>query len=118
MSEPDKEVLWARLSAAGLTAGEAPHVEVSHVAWYIRVMLCIAGLIAATCLFAFVGVAFRFLVESSAGSTGSGLALIASAYALFRAARHSDFGTMFALSTSFAGQALLLFGLSRLFGPH
>jgi hypothetical protein len=37
--------------------------------------------------------------------------MIAGAYAIFRAVPRSDFGAMFALSVSFAGQALVAFGL-------
>src|SRR5688572_7371472 len=55
----------------------------------------------------------RAVWESKAGSIGGGLAMVAAAYVLFRAAR-SDFSSMFGFAVSFAGQALLAVGLFRI----
>src|SRR5687768_3782088 len=88
-----------------------PAAAESITPWYVRVMLCIAGLIAALFLLAFVGAAFAAIMESTVASAATGSALIVAAYALFRAAPASDFGSMFALAVSFAGQALVLFAV-------
>lgn len=115
MSATAMSALWARLTAAGLTDGNMPETEEAHTPWYVRVMLGIAGLIAAVFLLGFVGIAFAFVMESRTASIAVGFMLIAAAYAVFRAAPRNDFTSMFALAVSFAGQALLTFGIFGLF---
>ena len=109
------QALWAQLTAAGLTLGEAPPAEGTTAPWFVRLMLCIAGLIAAAFLLGFVGVGFAFIVENRAVAATAGLALIAGAFVLFRSAPRNDFASMFALAVSFAGQALFIYGLFALF---
>ncbi|MCB2043518.1 MAG: DUF4401 domain-containing protein [Rhodoferax sp.] len=85
--------------------------------WYVRVMLGSAGLIAALFLLGFVGIGLMFIVQSRTLSMGVGLAAVAAAFALFRAADHKDFAAMFALAISLAGQLLFAYGLfDRLVG--
>jgi hypothetical protein len=115
LSASTLETLWSRLAAAGLTTGEMPTASASHTPWYVRVMLCIAGLIAAGFLLGFVGAGFAFIVQSKTASAALGFGLMTAAYALFRAAPRSDFGSMFALAISFAGQALFIYGFFGLF---
>ncbi len=107
--------LWSKLASAGLTVGDIPEAEEAHTPWYVRVMLGIAGLIAAGFLLGFVGIGFAFVMESRTASLAVGLMLIAAAYAVFRAAPRNDFTSMFALAVSFAGQALVIFGIFGLF---
>ena len=83
--------------------------------WYVRVMLGFAGLIAALFLLAFLGLGFRFVADSPAAAAVVGLALVAGAYALFRASRRGDFAAMFALAASIAGQALFIYGAHESF---
>ena len=109
------EALWSRLAAAGLTTGEMPAGTESHTPWYVRVMLCIAGFIAAGFLLGFVGTALSFVVQSKTAAAAVGFMLMTAAYALFRTAPRSDFGSMFALAVSFAGQALFIYGFFGLF---
>jgi hypothetical protein len=109
------ETLWSRLAAAGLTTGEMPAATASHTPWYVRVMLCIAGLIAAGFLIGFVGAGLAFVVQSKTASAAVGFMLMTAAYALFRTAPRSDFGSMFALAVSFAGQGLFIYGFFGLF---
>lgn len=104
--------LWARLAGAGLAGGEMPRHD-GHGPWYLRLMLGLAGCIAAAFLIGFVAVGLEFVVQSKPGSVFAGLLMIASAYVLFLAAR-SDFSAMFGLAVSVAGQALLAYGLFRL----
>jgi hypothetical protein len=114
MSHSSVTALWSKLTAAGLTVGNMPETEEAHTPWYVRVMLGIAGLIAAGFLLGFVGAGFAFVMESRAASIAVGLVLIAGAYGVFQAAPRNDFSSMFALAVSFAGQALLIFGIFRL----
>ena len=116
MSAADSQQLWSRLAAAGLVSGEMPAVADSQTPWYVRVMLGLAGLIAAIFLLGFVITAFVFVVKSGTASAAVGAMLIVGAFAIFRAAGESDFGSMFALAVSFAGQMLLVFGFFELFG--
>ena len=115
LSASTLETLWSRLAAAGLTTGEMPTATASHTPWYVRVMLCIAGLIAAGFLLGFVGAGFAFIVQSKTASAAAGFMLMTAAYALFRAVPRSDFGSMFALAVSLAGQALFIYGFFGLF---
>ncbi len=103
--------LWSRLAAAGLTTGPMPERTDTGTPWYVRVMLGSAGLIAALFLLAFVGIGFMFIVQNETLSMAVGLAVVAAAFALFRAARHKDFAAMFALAISLAGQLLFAYGL-------
>ena len=109
------EALWARLARAQLVSGEMPAEHGVPTPWYVRVMLCFAGLLAAAFLLGFVAVGAPFLVENRSAASVTGLALVAAAYALFRSAQRSDFAAMFALAVSFAGQALFVFGFFALF---
>ncbi len=108
--------LWSQLTAAGLTTGPMPGVTDSTTPWYVRVMLGIAGLIAAVFLLGFVGTGFLFVVRSAPISMVVGLMVVAAAFAIFRTAHHNDFAAMFALAVSLAGQLLFAYGLFRLSG--
>lgn len=110
--------LWSRLASAGLTVGDMPEAGEAHTPWYVRVMLGIAGLIAAGFLLGFVGVGFEFVIKSKVASISVGLTVIAAAYAVFRVAPRNDFTSMFALAVSFAGQALMIFGVFGFFERH
>lgn len=104
--------LWSRLAAAGFASGDMP-AQASQGPWYVRLMLGIAGCIAAGFLIAFVAVGLAFIVESKTASIAAGLLMIAAAFMLFLAAR-SDFSSMFGFAVSLAGQALFAYGLFRL----
>lgn len=105
--------LWAKLAAAGLTAGDMPAGE-AHSPWYVRVMLGIAGWLAAAFLLGFVGAGLAFVIQSQTASIAVGFMLIAAAYAVFRMAPRNDFSAMFGLAVSFAGQSLVAFGIMGL----
>jgi uncharacterized membrane protein len=111
MSSLSDRELWSKLAAAGLTVGDMPEAEAEHTPWYVRVMLGIAGLIAAIFLLGFVGMAFAFVMQSNSASLAVGLMAVIAAYAVFRVAQRNDFAIMFALAVSFAGQALLIYGI-------
>jgi len=111
MSPASAQQLWSKLASAGLTVGNMPEAQEAHTPWYVRVMLGIAGFIAAVFLLGFVGVGLAFVLESKIASLAAGFMMIAAAYAVFRATPHSDFGSMFALAVSFTGQALVVYGV-------
>ncbi len=111
MSPSSVRALWSKLASAGLTVGDMPEAEEAHTPWYVRVMLGIAGLIAAGFLLGFVGAGFAFVMESKAASFAVGLVLITAAYVVFRTGPRTDFTSMFALAVSFAGQGLVIFSV-------
>ncbi len=110
--------LWSKLASAGLTVGDMPEAGEAHSPWSVRVMLGIAGWIAAGFLLGFVGVGFEFVIKSEVASISVGLTVITVAYVVFRLAPRNDFTAMFALAVSFAGQALMIFGVFGLFERH
>jgi hypothetical protein len=109
------DALWAKLSEAGLTRGDLPAATEVHPPWYVRLMLCIAGLIAAGFLIGFTTLAVKFVMDTPEAATAVGLMIVVGAYMLFRSIRHSDFLSMFALAVSFAGQGLFFVGMFGLF---
>src|SRR5437773_7877276 len=111
MNPASAQQLWSKLASAGVTVGDMPEAQETHTPWYVRLLLGIAGFIAAVFLLGFVGVGLAFVLESKIASLAAGFMMIAAAYAVFRAAPHSDFGSMFALAVSFTGQALVVYGV-------
>ena len=116
MSAASDRALWSKLVAAGVVHGDMPERRESHAPWYVRVMLGVAGVLAAGFLLAFVGLAFQFVIDSPVAAGAVGLMLVVGAYVLFRGSGRSDFAPMFALAVSIAGQVLFVYGLHDLFG--
>lgn len=73
----------------------------------------VAGWIGAVFLLIFVGLGFKFVMESAGIAFVVGLAACTAAGALFRAKPDSDFATQFGLAVSLAGQGLVLFALTK-----
>jgi len=101
--------LWERLATARLVAGDMPAAGAGGSPWYVRVMLGVAGWIAALFLLGFVAVGLR--VEGGGAAIAIGMVAIGAAFAVLRLASRNDFAAQFGLAVSFAGQALVLFGL-------
>lgn len=114
MNGAERQELWERLEAAALVHGELPPAVASPTPWFVRVMLGIAGWIGALFLLAFIGIGFHSLIESWPGAIITGTLLCAGAAMLFRSGLRADFASQFALALSFAGQALICFGISEL----
>lgn len=113
--------LWARLQQAGLVEGSLPEAGEASSPWFIRVMLGFAGWLGALFLLGFVGAAFAFVFRDASAAVIVGAGACAAAVVIFRSAPKSDFMAQFGLAVSFAGQAMLLFGMShwfREFGPR
>jgi hypothetical protein len=106
---------WEALRTAGITSGEAPAADQAQAPWYVRTMLGVAGWIGAFFLLGFVGIGFADVVESAGASIVVGALLVAAAGAIIRAGARNDFAVQLGLATSFAGQALLLTGVTRAF---
>jgi len=106
---------WEALRAAGITSGEAPAAGEEHAPWYVRTMLGVAGWIGAFFLLGFVGIGFAAVFESASASVVVGALLVAAAGAFIGRFARNDFASQLGLATSFAGQALLLTGVSRTF---
>lgn len=107
------ETLWGQLQQAGVVDGAMPEMAEAESPWYVRVMLGFSGWIAALFLLGFVAIGMEFIIDSEIASIIAGLVALAAAYALL-AAEKNDFVQQFGLAVSFAGQALVLFGLAEL----
>ena len=111
------EILWGQLQQAGVVSASMPASPKIHSPWYVRVMLGFSGWIAALFLLGFVVAGLQFVIESTIATITLGGFALAAAYAIFRSARN-DFHEQFGLAVSFAGQALLLYGLIRIVDGH
>jgi hypothetical protein len=114
MNANSREALWTRLRDAALVEGEAPAAQ-AHAPWFVRLMLGIAGWIAALFLLAFAGMAFALLIRSASAGIAAGAAVCAVASFLFRLGNKGDLLGQFAFAISLAGQALMAIGYSNAF---
>ena len=105
--------LWSRLSEAGLVTGDPPPPAV-HTPWPIRVMLGIAGWIAALFAMALVLMIDHDVYRHPEIAFSVGLALCGGAFALFRSLPENVFAAQFGFALSLAGQGLFLAGIGRL----
>jgi hypothetical protein len=78
-------------------------------------MLGFAGWIGALFMLSFVGAALTFIVKSSTASLMAGAVICVGAAVIFRVSKGKDFAVQFGLATSFAGQALFIYGLMETF---
>lgn len=106
---------WGQLLEAGLILpGSEPEPDMEPEApWFIKVLLAFCGWFASLLLLGFVGLGFVFVMDSAAASLGTGLAIIASAYALLSTPRN-EFLEHLGLAVSLAGQGLVVWGLVQL----
>ena len=107
---------WQPLLNAGLVSGSPPPSTRPVSPWYVRLMLGGAGWLAALFLLAFVASGLGWLVESDWTTIATGLMMIGVAWLLLKRMSANDFAVQFALAISFAGQALVTFGLYGLLG--
>lgn len=115
MSALTREALWERLRAAGLVEGDLPAPAEALAPWYVRVMLGLAGWMAASFLLSFVGVALASVMQRAALMLAVGAGACFAATTIFRN-RPGDFASVFGFAVSLAGQALIVLGLARLVG--
>ena len=115
MSTLSTEQLWVRLAKENLVTGEMTPLPDQHSPWFVRVMLGFAGWIGALFLLGFVGASLSFIMRSGTASLIAGVLVCAGAAIIFRVSKEKDFAVQFGLATSFAGQALCIFGLMEIF---
>ena len=106
---------WEALVAAGLVDGSQPEPQ-AESPWFVRLMLGVAGWIAAVFLLGFIVIGLDWLLENDVATLAGGLSMMAIAWLLLRRLGQNDFAAQFALAVSFAGQALFALGLIGLLG--
>lgn len=115
MNKLSTEQLWDHLTEKHLVIGEMGLVPDASSPWFVRVMLGFAGWIGALFMLGFVGAALTFIVRSSTASLMAGALICVGAAVIFRVSKGQDFAVQFGLATSFAGQALFIYGLMETF---
>ncbi len=115
MNDLSPERLWDHLAEKHLVTGEMGPLPDARSPWFVRVMLGFAGWIGALFLLSFVGAALTFIIRSSAASLMAGAIICAGVAVIFRFSKGQDFAVQFGLATSFAGQALFIYGLMETF---
>ncbi len=115
MSDLSLEQLWSRLVEQKLADGEMTPLPNAQSPWFVRVMLGFAGWIGALFLLGFVGASLSFVIRSASAAMVVGAFVCIGAAVIFRAASEKDFAVQFGLATSFAGQALFIFGFMETF---
>jgi len=115
MSSFTPEQLWDRLAEKTLVTDEMAPLPDQHSPWFVRLMLGFAGWIGALFLLGFVGASLAFIIRSSTASLIAGVLVCVGAAVIFRVSKGKDFAVQFGLATSFAGQALFIFGLMDIF---
>ncbi len=115
MNDLSPEQLWNHLAEKHLVTGEMGPLPDARSPWFVRVMLGFAGWIGALFLLSFVGAALTFIIRSSAASLMAGAIICAGVAVIFRFSKGQDFAVQFGLATSFAGQALFIYGLMETF---
>ena len=107
---------WQILLDAGVVSGSEPPAGELESPWYVRLMLGVAGWIAAFFLLGFVAVGLTWVIKSEGAMLITGLIALALAWFLLRKFNKQDFMSQFALAVSFAGQVLFAAGVFGLFG--
>lgn len=116
MSRPG-EPLWETLLEAGLVQGDAPATDTIESPWYVKALLAFSGWLAAMFLLGFVGVGFRFIMESGLASLITGGVMMSAAYAVLRIPKN-EFVEHLALAMSIAGQALAVWAFYEMLDTH
>lgn len=105
------EAGWQILLDKGLVTGAMPSKQAVESPWYVRLMLGIAGWIAALFLLGFVAAGLAWVIKSEATSTLVGGLIVCIAWLMLRKLGRNDFAVQFALALSFAGQVLFAVGI-------
>jgi hypothetical protein len=113
---PDGRDDWQALSDAELVRGAMPDASAVESPWYVRLMLGIAGWIAAIFLLGFIAAGMAWVLDNTFASIVTGLLMLGIAWLLLVKTTGSDFAAQFALAVSFSGQALVAYGLFDHFG--
>jgi hypothetical protein len=106
-----RNTTWQILLDAGLVSGSLPPEGELESPWYVRLMLGVAGWIAALFLLGFVAAGLTWVIRSEGAMVAVGLIALAAAWVLLWKFSKQDFLSQFALAVSFAGQVLFAVGL-------
>jgi hypothetical protein len=112
----NQDSAWQTLLDAGLVSGAEPPAGELESPWYVRLMLGVAGWIAAMFLLGFVAAGLAWIVRSEQAMFFTGLSMLGLAWWLLRKFGKQDFMSQFALAVSFAGQVLFAVGVFGWFG--
>jgi len=111
----EAQVLWDTLQSSDIVVGKQPSSTELATPWYISLMLGLSGWIAALFMLGFIAAGLEFIIDSEAASISAGSVTLIVAFTFFRRS-NSVFFQQFGLALSFAGQALILFGLLEAIG--
>lgn len=105
--------LWRRLRDAKLVTGDMPplHDAAAESSCAIRILLGLAGWLAALFLFGFFALAISDLLTNEVGMLTLGTVLCVAAMLLFRLRTTHEFVQQFGLAVALAGHSLLWLGL-------
>jgi len=107
--------LWQTLNAAQLTQGELNTEAEIDSPWFVKILLAFSGWLAAIFLLIFFGVFFSDIFDKPLVSAILGCILLAGAYFILISGKN-DFLNNLAFVFSLAGQGLLFFAITTVFG--
>lgn len=106
-----RDALWQELIAQGFVSGDMPSHDEVESPWYVRTLTSLSAWLAALFLLGSLGAGFEFLFHNPAAAIVIGSVMIVLAYMMLDKQQGKDFANQFALAISFAGQALIVYGL-------
>ena len=113
MNRPDE--LWGRLQEARLVIGDKPERGEVESPWYVKTLLAFSGWLASIFVFAFLGLAFNSLFDSTPACLVVGGLMILGAFYILRLPK-SEFYEHLGLAISLAGQALIAIAIFTITG--
>jgi uncharacterized membrane protein len=102
---------WQVLLDKGLVDDSMPPEPAMESPWYVRLMLGIAGWIAALFLLGFIAAGLAWIIRSELASVLTGMLMVCIAWLMLRKLGEQEFAVQFALALSFAGQVLFAVGI-------
>lgn len=106
-----REALWQELISQGFASGDIPSHDDLESPWYIRTLTGFSAWLAALFLLGSLGAGLEFVFQNPAAAIVSGSVMIVLAYVMLDKQQSKDFANQFVLAVSFAGQALITYGL-------
>jgi len=105
------ESCWQALVDGNVVDGPMPPENAAETPWYVRLMLGVAGWIAALFLLGFIAVGLAWVLKSEFFSALAGVICMSAAWMMLRKLGRNDFAVQFGLALSFAGQVLYGVGI-------